>query len=315
MLSHAIATLGVLVTLLVAHTASTQVSSSSPLPSTASLYSTSRTAYRVPTMDITDKTVDVYYPSGAAASGRRFPLISFAHGLAGGGSVDWLAYNPLLSHIASHGYIVASPRACDLGCAEHCRTLWGDPPCWGNYYQEQLKVLAWAQTNASRADPVMSAVNHTVGYGVSGHSMGGQATLFSSSFENATRHNIKAAVMHHAFTDSEYPAPTVPFLAFTGTYDVVAFPEQTQRFFDAAATAGKVKHRGLVNKKDASHLEPIFYTNDVALATYTSAWMKLYLEGKDTEHGVDYRSLLYGTASKDSLCNGGDGALKTCIVL
>ena len=144
MLSHATATLGVLVTLLVAHTASTQASSS-PLPSTAALYSTSRTTYRVPTMDITDKTVDVYYPSGATASGRRFPLISFAHGLAGGGSVDWLAYNPLLSHIASHGYIVASPRACDLGCAEHL--AWrGQPADWF-----KVSCAGWFKGSCARA--------------------------------------------------------------------------------------------------------------------------------------------------------------------
>ena len=58
-------------------------------------------------------------------------------------------------------------------------------------------------------------VNRSVGYGVAGHSMGGQATVFSSSYGNATGHRIRAAVMHHAFTH-DYPAPTVPFLAFTG---------------------------------------------------------------------------------------------------
>ncbi len=40
-------------------------------------------------------------------------------------------------------------------------------------------------------------INWTAGVGIAGHSMGGQATLFSSAY-NASAYGIKAAVMHHA---------------------------------------------------------------------------------------------------------------------
>lgn len=53
------------------------------------------------------------------------------------------------------------------------------------------------------------------GVGIAGHSMGGQSTVFASSLGNASGSNITAAVMHHAYTHA-YPAPQVPFLAFTG---------------------------------------------------------------------------------------------------
>ena len=41
---------------------------------------------------------------------------------------------------------------------------------------------------------------------------------------NTTEHNIKAAVMHHAYTHS-YPAPQVPFLAMTSALDATASPK------------------------------------------------------------------------------------------
>jgi hypothetical protein len=124
--------------------------------------------------------------------------------VAGGGDVDRLAYDPLLSRLASFGFVVASPRQCSMGCLEDCKTLDGDPPCFGRYYHQQLDVFSWAR-NYSSADSrnvsgspadVLSRVNHSMGYGVAGHSMGGQATLFSSSFHNASEQHIKAAVMH-----------------------------------------------------------------------------------------------------------------------
>ena len=65
--------------------------------------------------------------------------------------------------------------------------------------------------------------------------MGGQATLFSSSDATAvTSKDIRVAVMHHAYTHS-YPAPVVPFLAFTSALDFLARPRMTRNFYRAAA--------------------------------------------------------------------------------
>jgi len=252
-----------------------------PLGCDTGPFHTNHAQFKVSTMDTTDQYIDVYYPNTSTTPKltRQYPLISYAHGLDGGGNIDYIAYKPMLQAIASHGFIVVFPRSCDIGCSfEHCINLPSDPFCFGQFYKEQLKALKWAQnpSNAS-AKNILNSINHTYGYGIVGHSMGGQATLFSSSYLNASNNNIKAAVMQHAYTH-EAPSPTIPFLAFTGSYDTIATPSMTHAFFDAAAKSGKAKHRGYVNKKDASHLEPIVWPQVPSLAKYTVAWLKIYLE-------------------------------------
>ena len=279
-------------------------------------FETGHKTFKVDAMDSTDRTVDVFFPKNLT---RQVPLISYVHGAGGGGSIDSIAYIPPLEALASFGFVVLSPRACNIGCSllHNCKTLFGDPPCYGNFYKQQLLALEWAKNESSSAGTgtahdLLSIVNHTLGYGVAGHSMGGQATLFSSSFGNASANHIKAAVMQHAFSNSQYPTPTVPFLAFTGTDDDLAPASMAHKFFDKAVKAGSPAQRGLVNKVGAGHLEPIFWNNE-KLPKFTAAWFKLYLEGVQSQDGFDYVSMIYGTDGT-SLCSGGDGKMSECVV-
>ena len=173
-----------------------------------------------------------YYPyvtEGSADAGPApFRFIAYAHGDGGGGILDPPAYFELLNAIASFGYVVASPRACDVGCIDDRTTLPFDPPAFGHFYMQQLDVISWAKTVP---DPLFATVNFTGGVGVAGHSMGGQATLFSSSYRNASDYDIRAAVLHHAFTH-QYPGPAVPFLAMTGTDDHIAPPKMTYDYYN-----------------------------------------------------------------------------------
>ena len=277
-------------------------------------YSTScKTYYHVPGMDSSDPTIDVYYPSGKSVdSNDKFPIVGYLHGLYGGDIADPVAYYSLLHGIASWGYVVVNSRACCFGCHDNKRTMPGDPWDFGNFYLEQLKSIEWARELASQGeDAVFKLVNAAPGAAIAGHSMGGQATLFSSSAQNATGHNIKAAVMHHAYTHA-FPPPTVPFLAFTGTADVVAVPESASEIFDSGEDT--VAHRGLVNKEHATHTEPIFDGGGDALTLFTVAWFKLYLDKTPQAMGVDFHRLLYGQGST-TLCGGGDGAMNNCTVL
>ena len=57
-----------------------------------------------------------------------------------GGDINIYAYHPLLYEIASYGYIVAATRACTFGCTQDRVNLPLDPPGFGTYYQQQLKV-------------------------------------------------------------------------------------------------------------------------------------------------------------------------------
>ena len=170
--------------------------------------------------------------------------------------------------------------------------------------------------------------------------MGGQATLFSSSDAAAvTSKDIRVAVMHHAYTHS-YPAPVVPFLAFTSALDFLARPRMTRNFYCAAAPnatadtdAASEKDaggggggggygrgdgdgsmaRGLVDKLWADHSEPDVERYNPLLAQFTAAWIKLHLgDGISKEFGLDYDDMIFGNNATASLCAGGDGAMVQC---
>ena len=49
-----------------------------------------------------------------------------------------------------------------------------DPPCFGEYYKEQLHVFEWV--NDHRNDDQFKGVDWANGVGIAGHSMGGQVS-------------------------------------------------------------------------------------------------------------------------------------------
>jgi dienelactone hydrolase len=262
--------------------------------------------------DSSDARVDVYYPTTGLAEGRVVPLVSFAHGLLGGGDVMNAAYIPMLLQWAKYGFVVVAPRACSTGCKDTCVTLpGGDPACFGTFYEQQLLAIDWVREGLSADAKALlePLVNHSVGYGIAGHSMGGQATLFSSSAANATKYNVKAAVAMHPYTHA-FPAPTVPFLVFTGDKDKIAPENISKKLY---TTPGGCSQRGFVNKHGANHLEPLFWNNQNALAAYGAAWMKVHLEQVPggVQDGINYTDLVYGRGNA-SLCGGGDGAMVEC---
>ena len=263
--------------------------------------------------DSSDPRADVYYPTGLP-KGRAVPLLSFSHGLLGGGDVFSSAYIPLLLQWAKYGFVIVAPRACSKGCADTCVTLpGGDPKCFGTYYEQQLRAIEWVRngTEGDVKEFFLPLVDHKAGYGIAGHSMGGQATLFSSSGTNSTGHNIKAAVAMHPYTHA-FPAPTVPFLVFTGDDDKIAPENISKRVFLTPGGVARAQ-RGFVNKQGANHLEPLFWNNQNALAAYSAAWMKLYVEDVPggVQDGINYTDLVYG-GGHTSLCGGGDGMMVEC---
>lgn len=177
--------------------------------------------------------VSVWFPTGINHGANatydensNFKFISYAHGMFGGGILDVPGYNDLLTSMASFGYIIAATHQCSVGCFDDCLSLRLDPPCFGNYYKKQLGVFDWAKAFVAEdgeTDPFLY-VDWSSGVGVAGHSMGGQATLFSSSYSNASDYDIRAAVLHHAYTHS-FPVPQIPFVDFTGELDTTAPPD------------------------------------------------------------------------------------------
>jgi predicted dienelactone hydrolase len=81
---------------------------------TSGPYDTASTDFEVAAFDSSDQNLWVIYPSNATA-GTKFPLISYAHGMAGGGQLDILGYTALFNQLASYGFIVAAPKSCNEG--------------------------------------------------------------------------------------------------------------------------------------------------------------------------------------------------------
>ncbi|KAJ1491948.1 Alpha/Beta hydrolase protein [Baffinella frigidus] len=145
-------------------------------------------------MDSSDRRVDVFSPDpNSTKPGETFPLIAFMHGFFGGG-VFTTIYFPLVEAIASFGYVVVVPRACDVECFDDKASLPGDPLTFAHYYEQQLRVIDWAMEQARAEFEVFTRVNVSAGVGIAGHSMGGQATLFSAGLAKTSAYHIKAAV-------------------------------------------------------------------------------------------------------------------------
>jgi dienelactone hydrolase len=253
-------------------------------------------------MDSSDRTIDGCWAVPAPDDdGTDFPLIVYAHGLFGGSIAEPVGYYDMFTQLAAWGYYVLGTRACTLGCSDDPVSLPGDPFGFGMYFKQLFKVITWARDSRDSGRAGFERLDSAAGVGMCGHSMGGQAALFASSYDNATNYGIEATVLHHAFTHI-YPSPRVPLLAFTGGRDPVAPPDMARQIFNAP---GAATPRGLVNKKSADHTEPCFDENKW-LAQYTASWFKLYLDGTPKAYGVDFHDLIYGNGS-NALCGGGDG--------
>lgn len=264
-------------------------------------YAVKTATFSDPRFDWSNTHIDVVYPD--ATGNQTFPLISYAHGYSNTAYGD---YHSLFNELASWGYVVVAPKTCRYGCLTpwNCKNLKDDPLCYGLYYKMQLDAIDWAKEGSAKLP-----IDFAAGVGIAGHSMGGQATLYSAATATGS-HDIRAAVLHHAYTHSFPAIQKVPFLAFTGTNDTTAPPQMAFDIFD---TAGASAERGLVNKIGADHQEPAANYNP-KIAWFTVAWFKVHLDQTPVSNGVDFKALLYGKGS-ESLCHGGDGAMANCTLL
>ena len=252
--------------------------SSSVLPGP---YAVKHAVYSVPALDSSDPSLSVTYPVGKFPN-ETFPLISYAHGAAGGGWYTFAGYFALWEQMASYGLIIAATKSCTMGCKEGG---------WDTFYEEQLKTIEFARNSST--DPVLRAVNWdpTVGVGICGHSMGGQATVRSAAAEHTSLYNIRAAALHHPEVDNGGSSISVPLAAFTGDADHICPASETHTIYDPAPAP-----KTLRNQKGANHLEPVLIPpiEDPLLAKYTAAFFRAVLLKDGAAHAQFYGN---GTSS------------------
>jgi len=283
----------------------------SALPGPDGPYKTASKIYKVPQLDAAGnhQKMDVFYPANATA-GEKFPLISYSHGMLGGGmgpiGYQSIAYGQLFSQLASHGFILAAPEDCNTnGCGDHVNAPYTDcaglppvaPTGWASYYGEQLKTIEWARNQSATDDPIFAMLDVDVGAAIAGHSMGGQATSLSSHFACTEKYNIKVAALHHSANGATSIGNlgvnvSVPLAGFGSTGDA-SCTQETKDIFEASTVYPKVFR----NQVGFSHLEPLFLNYNPPLATMTAAWFKIHLKGDKGE----YYDLIYGNSSS-SLC-------------
>lgn len=275
-------------------------------PAPVGPYKTKAKTFSDNRFDWSDTSIDVVYP--VTEENKTFPLIAYAHGF---GALAYDHYHDLFETLASWGYVIVAPKTCRYGCLSwwNCHSLKDDPMCFGHYYKMQLLAIDWAREGSAHLP-----IDFSVGVGVAGHSMGGQATMFSAAY-GAASHDIRAAVLHHPYSHSAAAVTTTPFLVFTGTNDTLAPPEMTESIFNAA---GAYAERGMVNRIGAGHSEASEWGNgeyyNAGLAWFTVAYFKVHLDRTPKANGINFEELVYADRN-DTLCHGGDGAMAKCTLL
>jgi dienelactone hydrolase len=244
----------------------------------------------------------VYYPQGA--EGEKFPLISYAHGLAGG-SIDLLGYAAHFKQLASWGFVVAAPNTCNLGCSDAVKSPYADcnptavtgknPDAdgWNSWFGEQIKAIEMARNLTAAGDAIFATVNWDHGVAIAGHSMGGQATAWTAHENCTSQWGIKTAAIQHGVWGTTNEEIGVPVIAMGGTSDA-SITIKTKDVFTKSPTYPKV-FRDIVG---GPHTEPNLIPNPL-LATYTAAWFKYTL---DLDQDGKYHDMIFGD-NEDSLCN------------
>lgn len=120
-------------------------------------------------------------PSGLKAMGKKFPIVSFLHGLFGSFSTTYLAYKGLLHYISSFGFVIVVTTLCPAICPMNL------------YSKIQRTMIRWMKWSfhSGKVDFDRRAFF--------GHSMGGGSTIISSQVRDS---KVKAAVAMN-------PAPAI----------------------------------------------------------------------------------------------------------
>lgn len=282
-------------------------------------YETGFKIYQLPRVRGDSGHYHVYYPKNAPI-GEKFPLIAYAHGLAGGG-IDILGYAKLFAQMASFGFVIVAPNTCMFGCADKVKSPYTD--CnqvartgknpefpgsgWNTWFGEQLKAIEWARNQTETADPIFKLLDTTVGTAIAGHSMGGQATAWSAHANCTSQWNIVSAAVHHSVPATTNAEIGVPMGAFGSTWDDIISTKPTREIFAQSPVYPKM-WRYVVG---SSHLEPVLLPpfENPLLATYTVAWFKVTM--KQDPHNY-WHGLIFNKTSPDYICTS--QKMKECAV-
>ena len=237
----------------------------------------------------------IYYPRASSGSSRQPPynVVSFGHGATSGGAKMDPSYHPLLTTLASYGFVVIAPLSCPDGfCPSKLATDLG-------------AVLATCDADRS-LHPALARANFTR-VGAVGHSMGGTSAGYMAAANASARHNVRAYVGMHGTPISKEAGLDVPTLYTTGGADKIVFPEVVHSSFKASVGA---RPRVFAELDNATHFEPTDPSHGLAgghlrLNPYVAQFLLCHVAGDQEGCG-----LVYDAADERSLCNAYAGNMQ-----
>jgi len=198
-----------------------------------------------------------------ADSSRKYPVISYAHGLTLGGERLEGAYIKLWNLLASAGYVIIAPKA---GAMNYCT----------DEYKDQLNALEWVRNSTELKD----RIDFSMPAAIAGHSMGGLATILSASqAEKVKELNIGAAVAEHPSVHiggCEGCKPIVPIMFTTGTKDFIVPPNIVRNEYKRTTNVT----RAFVNFQGVGHGD--CNGGKVMQGAYVLDWLNCFIKKNST---------------------------------
>ena len=234
----------------------------------------------------------IYWPLDAAEAGSAAParnVVAFGHGKKAGGEKMDRSYHALLSTLASYGLVVIAP----LSCPEDL--------CLPELAEDLGTVLDTCAANRS-LHPALASADFTR-VGVAGHSMGGAASGYVASAENATSaYGVHAYVGMHGTPVRQEATIAVPTMYTTGANDHLVLPAVVQRSFGRSTGAHP---RVFAELSDADHFEPTANrSGHLRLNPYVAAFLLCHVAGDGTSCAN-----VYDATDASSLCNAYPGKM------
>ncbi len=151
----------------------------------------------------------VYRPSTLGQNGVRHPIILWGNGTGGTPST----YNALLTHWASHGFVVAAAQTTDAGTGV-----------------EMLACLSYLQTEAAKSSGTYVGKLNLGRVGTSGHSQGGGGSIMAGRDSRIkTTAPMQPYVLGLGHDTSSHRVQNGPMFQMSGSLDTLAIPSLNQQ--------------------------------------------------------------------------------------
>ncbi len=208
----------------------------------------------------------IFRPATLGEGGRRHPIIVWGNGTGASPKV----YAAVLTHWASHGFIVAAANSSNSGSG-----------------QEMLACLGYVIGEDATVGSAYAGSVNTRRVGVSGHSQGGGGTTMAGRDPRVTATApLEPYILGTEHDDTSHSHQTGPMFLMSGSLDTVAVPAQNQQLvFDFA---NEPIFWGTLSGAD--HVQSAI-GNISGFRGPTTAWFRLHLMGDESA-----RSVFYGAA-------------------